>query len=497
MSRLRIRLRLAETWITFEDDGLHVVSRALDRLRDECLSAGHADLEALCDIQQAAVSGRGGDLSGALNSMRRAEAGRSLLTDEEQARLLINRGSLLILLGDPKEASRDLAEAAVLAVDADMAAVRFKAMHNQGYAEFLLGNLPVALTLMERADRMEVDVDRGIARLDRARVMLEAGLVDEAHELLLRVLTHTEHEGSQHDLGEIELDLARSEMLLGDSASARERALTARHRFQRRGESGWRRTALLSELEAGGQGAMAPAARERLARVLGEVAAREGDETVRQGSMLVRAEALIDQGRPVDARDALAQAPGLLRSAHLATRLHARHVSARISLGSDQRQSAARTLKRAAEDLGAAGRQSAGLDLRTALTAHGSALASLDLDIAMRFGTARQVLARTELWRDVVRTLPPMRTSDDPDRASAIRRLRRAREDLRLAPPEAPQAPLRAEVSRAERAARELDWTTEVDAKQVSPTHGPLSPGKIVAAVQQAGVAMLTTFIRG
>ncbi|MGB3827177.1 MAG: CHAT domain-containing protein, partial [Ornithinimicrobium sp.] len=42
-----------------------------------------------------------------------------------------------------------------------------------------------------------------------------------------------------------------------------------------------------------------------------------------------------------------------------------------------------------------------------------------------------------------------------------------------------------------------LDWTTEVDAKQVSPTHGPLSPGKIVAAVQQAGVAMLTTFIRG
>ncbi len=100
-------------------------------------------------------------------------------------------GALSAHLKEPEQARRDLAEAASLANGSDMAALRFMAVHNQGHVEYLLGNFPIALTLMERADSMDIEVDRAISRLNRARVMLEAGLVDEARDLLLTVMAQT------------------------------------------------------------------------------------------------------------------------------------------------------------------------------------------------------------------------------------------------------------------------------------------------------------------
>lgn len=492
LSRLRFGMRLVLAWIVFEDSGLSKAVDSLLDLRAEVEASGFRDLAALSDMQRGALLGRSGDLTGALLSLQQAEEQREWLTDVEQARLLINRGALSFQIGDPRDASRDSAEAARLAAGSETPSLRFMAIHNQGYAEFLLGNFPGALSLMEHADAMDVDVDRGIARLDQARVMLEAGLIDEAHQVLIDTLEQTSAASSEHDLGEIELELARCEILMGDSASALARAATARRRFHRRKEPGWRRAALIVELET--RDTLSAHARERLASALARAAAAEGDEAIRQRAVLVHAEALIDQGLPDQARATLAQAPALTRSPHVATRLHTRHVSARISDGSGRPDLAARMLKRAADDLGAAGRQSAGLDLRTALTVHGADLVSLDLDLALRHGSAARVLSRTELWRDVVRALPPVRASEDPARAVAITRLRRSREDLRTAPPSAPQAALRAEVTRAERAVRELDWTTQVQSHQVAEAEGPLPARDIRLAVRRAGVAMLATF---
>ncbi len=494
-SHLGLRLRLAHSWIAFEDSGLPGVLTLLAQIRGDCVTAGHHDVAAQCDFNRAVHFARGGDLRGSLDLMRAAEPDRHLLADTEQARLLINRGSLAAYFDDPAAASQDLAESAVLAERSGLVAVAFKAIHNQGYAEFLLGNFPAALVLMARADAMDVDVDRGIARLDRARVMLEAGLIDEAHQVLLTALTHTISEGSEHDRGEIELDLARCELLIGASASARDHAAAARRRFLRRGESGWRHSALLVELEVGSTGARSARSRERLAQALEEAAARHHETTTQQRATLLLAEALVDQGRYLEAGQALGRASSLLRSPHLATRLHTRHVSAQISATSGHQASAVRTLKQAAKDLAATGRQSAGLDLRTALTVHATQLIGLDLDLAMRGGSASKVLARTELWRDVVRTLPPVRTSEDPARAKAISRLRKAREDLRQVPPDVSDASLRLEVTRAEKAARELDWTTEVDASDAAPDAGPATPAQIKTAVKAAGVALLSTFI--
>ncbi len=492
LRRLRAGLRLTSTWVTFEDATVGQALHEIATVRVDVVADGFRDLVALCDMQCGALLGRSGDLKGSLRFLQQAEEERAWLTPVEQTRLLINRGSLSSHLGDPRDATRDLAEAARLAEGPEMASLRFMAIHNQGYAEFLLGNFPAALTLMEQANTMEVDVDRAIARLDRARVMLEAGLIDEAHEVLTDAVSQTSAAGSEHDLGEIELELARCEILMGESPTARALAATARRRFHRRKESGWRRTALIVGLET--SESLSASGRERLATALAGAAAAAGDEAIRQRAVLAKAEALIDQGLPDQARSALREAPALVRSPLVATRLRTRHVSARIKDGNGRRDLAARTLKRAAEDLGTVGRQSAGLDLRTALTVHGTDLVSLDLHLATRQGSASHVLGRTELWRDVVRALPPVRTSEDPARAIAVARLRRSLEVLRTAPPSAPQAAMRGEVARAERAVRELDWTTKVASEQVAKAEGPLSPRDIKTAVRHADVTMLATF---
>lgn len=489
-------MRLTGTWITFEDRSLPGASEELLALREEVLASRQPDLAAVCDLQLGTLRGRSGDLAGALEALIRAEQGRSLMATVDQVKLLVNRGTVATQLGDPAEASADLAQAAALARGSGLGALEFLAVHNQGYAEFIRGDFPGALTLMERADAMDVEVDRGIARLDRARVLLEAGLIDEAHEILVGAMESCAASGSAHDLGEVELDLARCEMLMGQNRSAAARAAAARRRFHQRGEAGWRRAAQLVELEARPAGPDTAAARARLSKALAAAASRAGDEAMRRRAALIRAEALADQGWHTDAEQAWAQARPLLRSAHLATRLRARHLSARISDGAGRPAGAARTLRRAADDLGAAGRASAGLDLRTALTVHGADLVGLDLDLAMRGGSASRVLARTELWRDVVRALPPLRTSTDPRRALAVSRLRQAREDLRHTPPQAQVGRLRAEVTRAEKAVRELDWTTDTAFAQVSPAHGPLSSQEVRDAVRRAQVALLSTFIR-
>ncbi len=492
-ARLEFGARLTRTWITFEDSGLEQSIREVQALHDELSATGYRDLVALCDNQIGMLRGRSGDLQGALAALTAAENGRALMTPADQARLLVNRGSLLTHLREPGRASRDFREATRLARDADMNELAFISTHNQGYAEFLLGNVPHALRLMEQADAMEVEVERGIAQLDRARVLLEAGLIDEAHELLLTVAASTRDSGSTHDLGEIELDLARCEVLRGHRSEAARLAKTARHRFHGRGEMGWRRIAHVIELEATPSDPDTARARERLSAALQRSAEADADRVLEQRAALLRAEALIDQGDADQARTYLDQSRRLMRSPHLATRLHTSYVAARIYDVAGRRAAAVRVLRHAADDLGSTGRGAAGLDLRTALTVHASALIGLDLELAMRGGSPARVLSRTELWRDVVRTRPPLRVSEDSRRADAIARLRQLREDQRQAPPGEPTQRAMHEVSKAERAVRELDWATASTSAAPADTAGPMSAAGIRGAVREAGVTLLST----
>ncbi len=108
------------------------------------------------------------------------------------------------------------------------------ALHNRGYVEFLRGDLPAALRLMDEADRLEAPVDKGIAHLDRGRVLIEAGLVTDAWEALQTARSSMTEAGLEAEADEVELDLARCEVLLGRGGDAAVRVAPLIERYAAR-----------------------------------------------------------------------------------------------------------------------------------------------------------------------------------------------------------------------------------------------------------------------
>src|SRR6478609_3253464 len=119
------------------------------------------------------------------------------------------------------------------------------ARHNEGYAAYLLGDIPRSLAGMALAEELESDVFTGPARLDRAQVLLEAGLVKEAVEALHAGLESLQGDGHDQMRAEFELALARAHRLLGHLDLAAEAAASARETYGRIGATAWAAKAML------------------------------------------------------------------------------------------------------------------------------------------------------------------------------------------------------------------------------------------------------------
>ena len=81
--------------------------------------------------------------------LRRAVPLAGHLPTDDRVRLLLNKGTVASQSGHWGEASADLGEASRLAADAGLGEFAFMARHNQGYVEYLRGDLPAALRLMQ------------------------------------------------------------------------------------------------------------------------------------------------------------------------------------------------------------------------------------------------------------------------------------------------------------------------------------------------------------
>ncbi|HMT32969.1 MAG TPA: CHAT domain-containing protein [Dermatophilaceae bacterium] len=458
---LRARILLTRSWTAFELHGQAVGLDALDAAIAAASAIERLDLLALCHMQAAAMLGRSGDLTGSLGWMSRAAAHAELLPLRDQARLSLNRGTLASRLMELGTADAELERAATLARSVGEPVYEFMALHNRGYVQYLRGDLPAALALMTRADAMTVEVNRSISELDRARVLLEAGLHDDAAHSLRRAHDLALAEATGQDLAEIELDQARTALLLGDAERAAQTAALARRHFRERAAGPWRRQAHLVELEARAYAGRTPLATARLADGLAQIATHHGEHDVAVRAQLLVADVLsrdhVGDPERERARTAYRQALPLGRSASLATRLHVRYVGARLALPDDPRR-ASRLLRSAAEDLAAATARASSLDLRTALAVHSGRLSELDLDLAMATGAAASVFARTERWRAVSERVPLVRPPRDPRAAALLTQLRKVREDLRGAPPQA-RPTLRGQAADLERHLRALDWS--------------------------------------
>jgi len=459
---LRLRIAMSRTWGSFASDP-EGTQRELDRVADAARRAGLDHLVPLAMLQQGTLWTRLGEHARAFAAFARIVPYEELLGVDDRVRLLINRGTTASLLLKTEEASADLGEAASLARAAGLERFAYMALHNRGFVEFLRGDLPAALRLMDEADRLEAPVDKGIAHLDRGRVLIEAGLVTDAWETLQTARTSLAEAGLETEADEVELDLARCEVLLARTEDAVARVTPLIDRFAARAATFRQIEARVLRSEARAFAGDAgdtdrrdiAAEAEALARDAAAVDPRLGDVA---GALY--AESLVRTGRAADA--SVRPVQSLARSTQLARRCLARRVAVDLALARGDETSARRTLRAVADDLRTARRGVSSLDLKSGMALHASPLAVTDVALAARSGSGARVLAVTERWRTATGSMPQVRPSDDPPEQALWTMLRKLRADQREAEPGADLADNRRAISRTVRALRETSWARDL-----------------------------------
>ncbi|WP_404390619.1 CHAT domain-containing protein [Humibacillus xanthopallidus] len=431
---------------------------------------GDPGLQARLDYQRASIYGRVGDLASAWDGLEGAVQRLDAFTPREQCSVHLSRGMLAFELSRPQQALESFAEAARLAHALGGVEQEFMARHNEGYAAYLLGDIPRSLAGMAAAELLSADVYRAPARLDRARVMLEAGLVREAADALQAGIADLPDEGHDQIRAEFDLELARAERLAGHLDRAAVAAASAIETYRRLGATAWvakaTLVALLVDLDrqrrttrtGDPEGAETTVARAAaaLADQLVEVAGELGDSELSDGARVVAAQALLLAG---DAPAANTRLLSLERisSASLSDELDAAAVTATTLVATGDVGPARRILGRAARRLAAGQEGSASLDLRTARAVHGVRLAELDLDLAVPRGSGA-VLEVLERWRSATDRLPSLGRPDDEQLASLTEQLRSVRGLMRRELDPEQLRELEVDASQLERLIRDRDW---------------------------------------
>jgi CHAT domain-containing protein len=348
----------------------------------------------------------------------------------ERANVLLNRGGVALMLGELTTAKRDLQRCADVALAANLPLLQAMSLHNLGYLEFLLGDLPRALRLMDDSVDLLGAAPNTVGLLDRARVLAEAGLTREADESLARAAEIMRRDRSTQELGEAELERARCALVAGDIRSARRFAALARDRFRRRGNDAWRRTAEILLLQ-GDLAAQRPGRRllEPALRLRAEFEA-EGSHLVARTAALIATEAALAAGDP-DAATRVFGSLGARRNDSITGRLHSTYVAARLAQGTGRPLEAARHVRRGLADLAKYQSSFGSIDLQTAAAVHGRRLAELGVAQALDQGRARAVFEAAERARAVSTRLPAVRPPQDEKTAELLVELRQTVESLR------------------------------------------------------------------
>lgn len=455
--------------------GLEAAERRFAEASQVVERLGDADLGARLAFQHANVLGRAGDLAAAAVGIEAAAARPSAFTPLEQCSVWLTRGMLAMENGDARRALESFHEAATLSERNGFVAQARMARHNEGYAQYLLGDLPGALATMAAAAELETDFPSAPTVLDRGRVLLEAGLVSEALEAFhagAATITGEAGDGQDQLRAEFDLELSRAERLHGRddlSSAAAERAGAA---FARLGATAWAGRAalarLLAELDRQGReraSAGAAAAGRETAREADELvctATALGDQRLADNARVAAAAALFLAGDLAGAQDRLGARTS--QPVSLSDELNVAGVGAAVAAATGDTTRARRLLSQAARRLEAGQRGSASLDVRTARAVHGAWLSGLDIRLALTRG-APAVLAALERWRSATDRLPSLGRPTDEELARMTERLRLVRVRIRT---EADPA-LQHEADQLQRQMRARDWALTAAAESAVP----------------------------
>ena len=413
--------------------GLDAANSRLAEAR--ALAGDDPELMARCRCQRGIVLVRAGHFAQAAEELDAVISQPQWFTVAERAAILVSRAVISFELGLPAEVESVAASAVRLAEEAGDNRLRFMAEHNRGYARYLTGDLPGALSAMAAAEELEADVFRGTSLFALARVLGEAGLLDQAIETLDRARASCRPQVDRILRAEIERERAVLLRLTGDFTEAARAARAARAAFHRLGapdpEAAAGLIALDCDLSRG----------RRLPDVLSgalayEAQARDfGDSDLVARSIPVAAEAAARLGRPDVARAALRRYPpeshGLVS--------HLRQVYAAVVTDLAAGRQPRRRLVAVAADLAASQATSGSLDSRAARKVLSLRLAGLDLGLAVDRG-ATDVLRTLERWSSM--GLPVVRPPANPRQAELTQRLRVLSQALRDEP-QSPEAAAR------------------------------------------------------
>jgi long-subunit acyl-CoA synthetase (AMP-forming) len=327
-------------------------------------------------------------------------AAEPLLTadSERLAATLLNRGVLYLNTGNVRLARSDLRRAEDVAAGAGVELIAAMAIHNQGYCDLLIGDIPTALHLFDLAAAVYGRIAPGVLhtlRTDRARALLATG----------------------------------------DLAVARRWATAAMRRFRARGNDAWAVLAELTRLRStigvafGAWDAQAPRRWHHPARVAdktGQLAERLRSYGLRADAKraeLIAARAFIAAGRRDDGARRLAAAR-TGRDLPLDVALLRRLARAELAILDGYRGRALDELRNGMNMLHMRRGQLGSADLQTGAAALGTELADAGLRLVLDRGSAWQVFAWLERSRAQAFRVRPVLPPADPEEAAVLAELR-------------------------------------------------------------------------
>lgn len=378
---------------------------------------------------------RAGRAVEAVRAMDRGLTGVVDLSAPEVPVLLLNRGSLRLELGDIPGATDDLSRAVELALARDDVLVASKARHNLGYAEYLHGDLPAALRAMDEAAVEAPERHAAVGLIDRAQVLLDAGLLTEADDALREAREHLVRYRMVRDLAEV--DLVRSRVVLGlrRYADARRLARSASRRFDQLGNAPWMLRARVAELQAAltehRADDVTPTTARRHATWALELA-REGGALgsvaglgVTIPARLLAAEWLVSSGDVPAAQAVLAEVPARLDRAPLPVRLQHEAVLAQLAFVAGDRRGGVRAVRRGQSALAEHRARLGSVDAVTASAVHGVRLGNVDVEAALRTRRPGTIFDAVERGRAAFAGTGRVRPPSDPVLADLLAAARR------------------------------------------------------------------------
>jgi CHAT domain-containing protein len=461
---LNARLAISQAFSEYElfglDRGLAALEAAVTPLGDEI----EPEIEVHLHLQEGFMRARGGNLAEALPSLDRAAALLDQAGGTAGCYVLMNRGMIHLHLGHLKDARADFQAAVSRARRFELDAELVKAELNLGCLEALAGNLAEALQTMDASLDSNADVSRAVIQLDRAKILIEAGLHREADAALIEAADISRSRRLWHDVGEIELARAECALLNDEVELARRLAGTARDRFRRRANQTWRRQAelvlLQADMAAGRPGSRLSAPARRLVVEFTET----GLATQARTAQLIAAEALLQSGRLEDAQ-AVADQKLISRTDPISVRLYDHYVRAKLAVSSRDRSTARRHVRNGLTELAQYQSSFGSIDLQSGSAVHGRRLAELDVEMALEDGRPAALIEAIERGRATSNRLIPVQSPADEESAILLAELRQTIESIREAeqdPSAADQLPGRRQrVADVQKALRARSWHTD------------------------------------